>query len=194
MPPQADLAVEVVIERDGDFVGSADRGPKTVWILAGETSAFHAVPTLDGPRDEPDGAVILTVQPSPDYVVSGPAGVRVGVLDNDPPAGQGPEPASATPVTTVPRTLLVAVQEIDREVDVEPSPVVAPTTTLRSAAGSAADPAPVVAAVAPDDIAATLDSSSTSALARVLQVLLLLLIAALIVVMFLARSTRSEHS
>ena len=110
--PQEDLvvALSVVDSPVGDFVDPgaapcvqgadpADPAPAgcgvVVTILAGDTEAELAVPTLDDGVVEPDGSVTVRVEPGVDYSVGSPSSAAVVVADDDVPEvtlSAGPDP------------------------------------------------------------------------------------------------------
>ncbi|MCY4509932.1 MAG: SwmB domain-containing protein, partial [Acidobacteria bacterium] len=86
--PTADLTVNLTVAdaAGSDFVAETDQFAKTVTITANTKTADHSVPTTNDTIDEPDGDVLVTVEPHADYVVGDPSSASVRVFDGDVPA------------------------------------------------------------------------------------------------------------
>ncbi len=69
-----------------DYIDTTDEGPRTITLDAGTTSMSYTVPTVDDTTEEPEGRLIVTVEPEEGYTVSATAGsAAVAMLDNDDP-------------------------------------------------------------------------------------------------------------
>ena len=84
---EAALTVGVAVTQEGGVIATAGgyRAPRTVRFEAGEATATLAVRTEDDTEDEPDGAVIVTLEAGPEYALGGAKTATVTVLDDDEP-------------------------------------------------------------------------------------------------------------
>ena len=84
---EAVLTVGVAVTQEGGVIVTAGgyRAPRTVRFEADEATATLAVRTEDDTEDEPDGAVIVTLEAGAEYVLGAAKTATVAVLDDDEP-------------------------------------------------------------------------------------------------------------
>lgn len=81
-----DVSVELTISERGKFLASGEAGTRRVTVRAGRDQTHFRVRTVDDNRNEPDGAVIATINPRKGYTTSPDYGTATVVLqDNDVP-------------------------------------------------------------------------------------------------------------
>ena len=81
--PANALVVNLNVGQTGAFVAARNLQAKTVTIAATDTMASYTVATVGDSRDEPDGAVTVTVTSGADYSVSNTAGSAEIVVSDD---------------------------------------------------------------------------------------------------------------
>ena len=83
--PAVDLRVSVTVSQNGAFAAPSALGRRTVTIPAGAGSASFEVATVDDAVDEPDGAIVATLESGTGYTVGNAGSATVVVADNDEP-------------------------------------------------------------------------------------------------------------
>ncbi len=82
---EAALSVAVAVTQEGGVLATAGGYRETVTFPADEASVTLAVRTEDDTEDEPDGAVIVTLEAGAEYVLGAAKTATVAVLDDDEP-------------------------------------------------------------------------------------------------------------
>ncbi|MXX10003.1 MAG: hypothetical protein F4142_08630, partial [Nitrospira sp. SB0675_bin_23] len=81
-PPPPPLEVTLMVGQNGDYVGSAALGRRTVTVPT-SGSVTVTVPTVDDGADEPDGTVTATLEAGSGYTLGALGTLAVDVADND---------------------------------------------------------------------------------------------------------------
>ncbi|MCY3691443.1 MAG: hypothetical protein OXI54_07205 [Chloroflexota bacterium] len=177
--PTTDLTVYLMVKDDfngSDFVASDQEGPQRITVNSSE-KIYH-VATENDDIDEPDGWVIVQVEPDPDekyLTTSAETSSSVQVKDNDTPATPTPTPAptatptpTPTPAPTATPTPTPIVEDDDEDHErptptrvatatptptptpmSSPTPTPAPTPTATLAPTATPTPMPEIAATGP---------------------------------------------
>ena len=80
--PASPVEVTLTVGQDGDFAVSGETGTRTVTVPTSGSVAVD-IPTVDDGKDEPDGAITLTVDSCDGCTVGAASTTAVSVADND---------------------------------------------------------------------------------------------------------------